>query len=94
MYGVYGTHEHYTNILKKKLSFSRSEKKKGGTPIKIMKLFVQNSMYPTVRQKNYTGGWGGVGVIYSAFLRDSGYLLFITHFNCQTSAESSALTQS
>ena len=62
MYGVYGTHEHYTNILKKKLSFSGSEKKKGGTPMKIMKLYVQNSMYPVVRQKIYTGGWGGVGV--------------------------------
>ena len=62
--------------------------------MKIMKLYVQNSMYPIVRQKTYTGGWGGVGVIYSAFLRDSEYLLFITQLNCQTSAESSALTQS
>jgi len=26
--------------------------------MKIMKLYVQNSMYPTVRQKNYMGGWG------------------------------------
>ena len=62
MYGVYGTHEHYTNILKKNPSFSRSEKKKGGTPMKIMKLYVQNSMYPTVRQKIILGGWGGVGL--------------------------------
>ncbi len=62
--------------------------------MKIMKLCVQNSMYPIVRQKTYTGGWGGVGVIYSAFLRDSEYLLFITQLNCQTSVESSVPTQS
>ncbi len=62
MYGVYGTHEHYTNILKKKPILSWSEKKKGGAPMKIMKLYVQNSMYPTVRQKIILGGWGGVGL--------------------------------
>ena len=30
--------------------------------MKIMKLYVQNSMYPTVRQKIILGGWGGVGL--------------------------------
>ena len=47
---------------KKKANPKLVGKEKGGTPMKIMKLYVQNSMYPTVRQKIILGGWGGVGL--------------------------------
>jgi hypothetical protein len=53
--------------------------------MKILKLFVQISVYPVVRQKKHTGGWGWVGVAISI-------LSVIVSTNYQTSVVSYPLT--